>query len=123
MLWCVPGDLQRAVGRNVRRVRRSRGVSQETLATQVSLHRTYVGAVERGERNLTLQTVERLAEQLGVHPLELLVDADGATFDSDGRLVLNLPHVEQPLVAADGALPGAVPRGTVVSRRARPSPD
>lgn len=70
------GDLQRTVGRNLRRVRKGRGVSQEVLASQVEMHRTYIGAVERGERNLTLQTVERLAEQLDVNPIQLILDID-----------------------------------------------
>lgn len=73
----MEGDLQRTVGRNLRRHRERAGLSQERLAQRLEWHRTYVGAVERGERNLTLRTVERLSEQLGVHPLELLWDAEG----------------------------------------------
>lgn len=70
----VEGELQRVVGRNVRRIRSQRGVSQEALAVELDVHRTYMGAVERGERNLTLRTVERLAAGLGVVPSELLRD-------------------------------------------------
>jgi len=66
------GDLQRTVGDNLRRLRTERGLSQEAFAHEVGFHRTYVGGVERGERNLTLRTVERLADVLGVQPLELL---------------------------------------------------
>lgn len=68
----MSGDLQRALGRNVRRERQRRGLSQEAFAEVIGVHRTYLGAVERGERNLSLQSVERLAEVLGVAPLELL---------------------------------------------------
>jgi transcriptional regulator with XRE-family HTH domain len=68
----MEGQLQQAVGRNVRRWRERRGLSQEALADQLGLHRTYVGGIERGERNLSLKSVERLAEQLGVRPLDLL---------------------------------------------------
>jgi transcriptional regulator with XRE-family HTH domain len=66
------GDLQRTVGENVRRLRTERGQSQETFAHEVGFHRTYIGGVERGERNLTLRSVERLADILGVEPLDLL---------------------------------------------------
>lgn len=68
----VEGELQRVVGRNVRRIRHERGVSQEGLADLIGVHRTYMGGVERGERNLTLRSVEGLAERLGVDPRELL---------------------------------------------------
>jgi transcriptional regulator with XRE-family HTH domain len=69
----VEGDLQRNVGRNLRRHRETRGLSQEAFAAEVlGVHRTLAGAIERGERNLTLQTVERIAQQVGLHPSALL---------------------------------------------------
>jgi len=70
--------LQIVVGRNIRRLRRKRGVSQEDLADEIGVHRTYMGGVERGERNLTLRSLERLAERLGVSPLSLLEDPEAA---------------------------------------------
>lgn len=70
----MEGDLQRAVGRNLRRYRQTRGLSQEAFADMVGVHRTYMGGLERGERNLTLQTVERIAAQIKVEPLNLLAD-------------------------------------------------
>lgn len=70
----MEGQLQKIVGRNLRRYRLERGFSQEAFADHMGVHRTYMGAVERGERNLTLQTLERLAEFIGVDPLELLHD-------------------------------------------------
>ena len=66
------GDLQKVVGRNLRAYRLERGLSQEDFAEVVGVHRTYMGGLERGERNLTLQSLERLAEVLGVDPIELL---------------------------------------------------
>lgn len=57
---------------NLRRYRQLRGLSQEAFAEFLQVHRTYMGSVERGERNLTLQTVERLAQQLEVDPIDLL---------------------------------------------------
>lgn len=58
--------------RNVRELRMERGFSQEELAHRAGLHRTYVGAVERAERNITLLNAERIAEALGV-PLDQCV--------------------------------------------------
>jgi len=74
----VEGALQIVVGRNIRRLRRERGLSQEDLADEIGVHRTYMGGVERGERNLTLRSLERLAERLGVSPLSLLANPDAA---------------------------------------------
>lgn len=66
------GDLQSAVGENLRAYRRARGINQEDFADRLGLHRTYLGDIERGERNLSLQKVEIFAELLGLEPLSLL---------------------------------------------------
>jgi len=68
----VEGDLQRRLGRNLRDHRRVLGLSQEAFADAIGVHRTYMGGLERGERNVTLRTVERLAARLGLDPAELL---------------------------------------------------
>lgn len=68
----MEGELQRRVGRNLRRYRVERGLSQEAFAEVLDVHRTYMGGVERGERNLTLRSVERIAAAIEVDPLELL---------------------------------------------------
>jgi transcriptional regulator with XRE-family HTH domain len=68
----MEGDLQRAVGRNLRTYRQARGLSQEAFAEVVGVHRTYMGGLERGERNLTLRSVERIAARLKVKPLDLM---------------------------------------------------
>lgn len=68
----MEGDLQRTVGRNLRAYRKARGLSQEAFADVLGVHRTYMGGVERGERNLTLRSVERIAARIGVEPLSLL---------------------------------------------------
>jgi transcriptional regulator with XRE-family HTH domain len=68
----MEGDLQRTLGKNLRAYRTARGLSQEALADQLGYHRTYMSGVERGVRNLTLKSVERIAEQLEIDPVELL---------------------------------------------------
>jgi transcriptional regulator with XRE-family HTH domain len=68
----MEGDLQRTVGRNLLAYRQARGLSQEAMADVLGVHRTYMGGVERGERNLTLKSVERIASRLDLDPLALL---------------------------------------------------
>ena len=68
----MEGDLQRTVGLNLRRYRQERGLSQEAFADLVGVHRTYMGGLERGERNLTLRSVERIAERLRLDVRDLL---------------------------------------------------
>jgi transcriptional regulator with XRE-family HTH domain len=72
----MAGDLQRRFGANLRTERQRRGLSQEGLADFLDLHRTYLGGVERGERNLTLKSVEGIADKLEVDPLDLLQAPD-----------------------------------------------
>lgn len=69
-----PSKLRRVVADNVRRLRLGLALSQEGLAAEAGLHRTYIGAIERAERNLSLDNIERLAQALRVSPAELLTD-------------------------------------------------
>lgn len=68
------GELQRVLGSNLRDHRRALGISQEAFADALGFHRTYLGSLERGERNLTLQSVERLADLLDVPAVSLLIE-------------------------------------------------
>lgn len=62
-----------AFGERVRIVRLAMGISQEALAAKAGLHRTYVGSVERGERNVSLDNIHALADALGVDVRELFM--------------------------------------------------
>jgi transcriptional regulator with XRE-family HTH domain len=59
-------------GATIREVRANLGYSQELLAEKANLHRTYIGGVERGERNISLVNIVRLANALKVKPSQLL---------------------------------------------------
>lgn len=61
---------------NLRQFRKGLGISQEELAARCGLHRTYVGSVERGERNVSLSTLEVIAQVVGVSIPELLTVRD-----------------------------------------------
>ena len=64
--------LSRAFGQKLRELRLAKACSQEELAGLAGVHRTYVGMVERGEKNVTLVTLFRFANALGVPPAELI---------------------------------------------------
>ena len=70
-------DIRKQVGVNLQRLRREKGWSQEALAFESGLHRTYVSGIERGVRNPTVMIIEKLAKTFGVAPAELLVDGKG----------------------------------------------
>jgi transcriptional regulator with XRE-family HTH domain len=63
-------------GARVRAARQRAGLSQEALAHIAGLHRTYIGGVERGERNVGLLNVIQIAQALGVEAADLLRDVD-----------------------------------------------
>ena len=65
-------DIRRQVGLNVQRIRRTRGWSQEELAFESGLHRTYISGIERGARNPTITVLKELADALGEPPSTLL---------------------------------------------------
>ena len=64
-------DIRTRFGSRVRQLRNDRGWSQEAFADLCGLHRTYIGSVERGEQNLSLVNIEKLAATLGVSLAEL----------------------------------------------------
>lgn len=73
------GELQRRIGANLRRLRLANGHTQESLAAHLGYHRTYIGGIERGERNVRLSTVQQLADLLEIDVVELCRPPDPAT--------------------------------------------
>jgi len=69
----MKSNINEEVGFNIRRIREERGLSQEELAALAGLHRAYVGQIERGEKNIGLKNLEKIAKALEV-PVCFLVD-------------------------------------------------
>ena len=65
-------DIKVLFGQNLRKLRLARNISQEELAFRSGLHRTYVSSVERGERNISLENIEKLAKALEVGMKDLI---------------------------------------------------
>jgi transcriptional regulator with XRE-family HTH domain len=63
-----------AFGDKVRELRKERGLSQEELSFKADLHRTYIGMIERAEKNITLTNIEKIAKALNVKVKDLLDD-------------------------------------------------
>ncbi len=80
-------SLRLRLARRVRRLRVARGWSQEVLADVAGLHRTYIGSIERGERNVSLEAMERIAQALEIPLAELFSDEDTTG--------LYLPRIEE----------------------------
>lgn len=68
--------LRAKLGRAVRRLRTDAGYSQESFADKCGVHRTYMGSVERGETNISLDNLERLAKALSMTAGQLLLEAE-----------------------------------------------
>ena len=70
-------DVGQQFGAVVRRFRSERGYSQEAFAAACGLHRTYVGGIERGERNVSIDNIARIADALGVRIGDLFPNSGG----------------------------------------------
>lgn len=68
-------QLRQRLGQAIRSRRELEGLSQEALGDMAGLHRTYIGSVERGERNISLESIVRIAQALGTNAGDLLKQA------------------------------------------------
>jgi transcriptional regulator with XRE-family HTH domain len=68
------GPLRDILAKNMRRLRASRGLSQEALAYDCGINRTYLSAIERSERNVSIDNIARIAKGLHIEPWRLLRD-------------------------------------------------
>ena len=73
-------DIIQVFGTNVRKYRSELGVSQEHFAELCGLHRTYISDIERGQRNLSLENIEKIASALGTTVSQLFAEAENETF-------------------------------------------
>ena len=80
-------ELQRRLGGRVRELRQRQGWSQEELADFCGLHRTYVGSVERGERNVTISSLDTLAQALGVKISDVVKGLESSITSGGSRSV------------------------------------
>ena len=71
----MANPIARAFGQRVRALRTKKGISQEELADRCGVHRTYMGRIERGETNITLTNIHKVARGLGVSPASLVDEA------------------------------------------------
>lgn len=65
-------DIQKQLGATIRKFRRKRKLSQDVFAERSGLHRAHVGEIERGESNVTIQTLKSIADTLGVRIVDLV---------------------------------------------------
>jgi transcriptional regulator with XRE-family HTH domain len=75
-------DVTVAFGHVVRRTRLRAALSQEAVAERAGLHRTYIGDIERGTRNVGLRNIRRLAQAMGVSMAELMAETEGTIGNS-----------------------------------------
>jgi transcriptional regulator with XRE-family HTH domain len=65
--------LKKKLGKNIVNIRKEKGISQEKLGELANLHRTYIGSVERGERNISLEAMVKISKALEVEIIDLFV--------------------------------------------------
>ena len=69
-------DIVKIFGTNLRNYRTKLGLSQEKFAEKCGLHRTYIGSIERFQRNVSLENVQHIAEALNMEPYKLLMPTE-----------------------------------------------
>jgi transcriptional regulator with XRE-family HTH domain len=68
----MSSDTLKIIGKIIREIRKQKGLTQEQLAEKAQTTFSYIGGVERGERNITIQTLEKICDALGVHFFDLM---------------------------------------------------
>ena len=63
---------RKQLGKRIRQIRKKQNMSQEELGFRAGLHRTYIGAIERAEQNVSIDNLRKIAKALKVHPKDLL---------------------------------------------------
>jgi len=91
--FTVQDDLKKSFGASVRNWRKRLGISQEELAERATLHRTYISDVERGARNVSLQSMQRLASALDTS-LHSLFDGQSRSFSPSAEALVDILYVE-----------------------------
>lgn len=72
----MESEIRMKFGKTLRRLRKNQGVSQELFADRCNLHRTYISDVERGERNISLENIEKIAKVLNIQISELFREVE-----------------------------------------------
>ena len=70
-------DIVRVFSNNLKKYRIALGLSQEKFAEKCGLHRTYISMVERFQRNISIENVQRIADALGIETYKLFIEEDG----------------------------------------------
>jgi transcriptional regulator with XRE-family HTH domain len=83
-------SIEQRFGQRIRQIRTGRGISQEELAYKAGMHRTYLGGIERGERNPALKNIAALANALGIQLSELF--DFGIDIDNDANSKKRVVH-------------------------------
>lgn len=82
-------DILKQFGEWVRELRKAQGLSQEELAERAGLHYTYIGGVERGERNLSLKSIEKIVSALRIDIRDLFVHRTPKKADGESNKIIS----------------------------------
>ncbi|MEN1966605.1 helix-turn-helix transcriptional regulator [Lentibacillus sp. N15] len=84
-------DLKKVIGERIRSIRKDKGLTQETLAEKADIHYSYIGGVERGDRNISIETLEKIINALEILPVELF---QFTTIDDDNKVLSKRMSIE-----------------------------
>ena len=78
-------DIIKVFSSNLRKYRTSLGISQEAFAEKAGLHRTYISAIERGKRSISLDNIQKISDALGVETYLLFLDNEKSAIEGENR--------------------------------------